>query len=136
MSKNLEINILLDIYGCLLTKKQFNIMDLYYNEDLSLGEIAQQCEISRQGVFDAVKKCEHIILEYEEKLGIYANQKEYIRQLKEFRQQALDIFEECKKINLSKNIAQKTIVLLENFDNKLEVYDASSYLEQIDGGLE
>ena len=48
MSKNLEICRLLDLYGALLTEKQFDIMDFYYNDDLSLGEIADHYEISRQ----------------------------------------------------------------------------------------
>ena len=55
MSKNLQNSVLLDLYGCLLTDKQNEIMDLYYNDDLSLGEIAAQLDISRQGVHDARK---------------------------------------------------------------------------------
>lgn len=55
MSKNLQNSVLLDLYGCLLTDKQNEIMDLYYNDDLSLGEIAAQLDISRQGVHDAIK---------------------------------------------------------------------------------
>ena len=47
MSKNLQNSVLLDLYGCLLTDKQNEIMDLYYNDDLSLGEIAAQLDISR-----------------------------------------------------------------------------------------
>lgn len=130
MSKNLEMNNLLDLYGCLLTDKQLNIMNMYYNEDLSLGEIAQQFQISRQGVHDAVKRCEEAIEDYEEKLGLYASQKAYVSELKEFKAQALEIFEECKKINLSRHIAEKTIVLLENLDSKLEDYDTSPYLDE------
>ncbi|MDO4943821.1 MAG: YlxM family DNA-binding protein [Ruminococcus sp.] len=133
MSKNLEINNLLDLYGCLLTEKQLSIMDMYYNDDLSLGEIAAQCGISRQGVHDAVKRCEEAILDYESKLGLYANQKAYLSELKEFKAQALDIFNECKRISLSRPIAEKTIVLLENLDSKLEEYDTSGYIENIDG---
>lgn len=133
MSKNLEINNLLDLYGCLLTEKQLSIMDMYYNDDLSLGEIAAQCGISRQGVHDTVKRCEETILDYEEKLGLYANQKAYLGELKEFKAQALDIFNECKRISLSRPIAEKTIVLLENLDSKLDEYDTAAY---IDSGYE
>lgn len=133
MSKNLEINNLLDLYGCLLTEKQLSIMDMYYNDDLSLGEIAAQCGISRQGVHDTVKRCEETILDYEEKLGLYANQKAYLGELKEFKAQALDIFNECKRISLSRPIAEKTIVLLENLDSKLDEYDTATY---IDSGYE
>ena len=56
MDKKVEISILLQIYGKLLTKKQQDVMNLYYNEDLSLSEIAEIYKISRQGVNDLIKK--------------------------------------------------------------------------------
>ncbi|WP_294409302.1 YlxM family DNA-binding protein [uncultured Ruminococcus sp.] len=130
MSKNLEMNNLLDLYGCLLTEKQSDIMNMYYNDDLSLGEIAEQYGISRQGVHDTVKRCEEAIEDYEEKLGLYASQKAYVSELEEFKAQALDIFNECKRISLSRPIAEKTIVLLENLDSKLEDYDTSVYMNE------
>ena len=49
MNKDLNMSILLDLYGELLTEKQRDVLELYYNDDLSLAEIAQQYEISRQG---------------------------------------------------------------------------------------
>ena len=61
MAKNLEICSLLDFYGNMLTEKQFDIMDLYYNDDLSLGEIGDRLGISRQGVHDAVKRVEEVL---------------------------------------------------------------------------
>ncbi len=134
MAKSFEMYILLDLYGRLLTDKQYNIMDLYYNDDLSLGEIAAECSISRQGVHDAVKHCEKALTEYEEKLGLLKAQKEYVAQLHEFKAQALDIFNECKRINLSRPIAEKTIVLLENLDSKLAEYDTEELIEQAEKG--
>ena len=70
MSKNLDMCRLLDLYGGLLTEKQFDIMDLYYNDDLSLGEIADHYDISRQGVHDAIKRGDEALAEYEAKLGL------------------------------------------------------------------
>lgn len=69
MPKDLSVSLLLDIYGPVLTQKQREAAELYYNEDLSLGEIAENCGISRQGVRDSIKRGEGILFELEEKLG-------------------------------------------------------------------
>ena len=68
MEKNVEVSMLLEIYGKLLTEKQYRVIDYYYNEDLSLSEIAENEEITRQGVRDIIKKGEKKLFEYEEKL--------------------------------------------------------------------
>ena len=68
MDKKVEVSILLEIYGKLLTEKQYQIIDYYYNQDLSLSEIAENEEITRQGVRDIIKKGEKKLFEYEEKL--------------------------------------------------------------------
>ncbi len=70
MSKNLEMNLLLDFYGQLLTKKQRDVMELYYYEDLSLAEISEYENITRQGVHDSLKRAELILKDYEDKLGL------------------------------------------------------------------
>lgn len=70
MAKDLSVTILLDVYGQLLTEKQCFAIDMYYNEDLSLAEIAEEIEISRQGVRDSIKQGEKHLLEYENQLGI------------------------------------------------------------------
>ncbi|MBP3361809.1 MAG: YlxM family DNA-binding protein [Clostridia bacterium] len=70
MSKNLNVSILMDFYGQLLTPKQLEALDFYYNEDLSLGEIADEMKISRQGVRDFIKRGEKQLDELEEKLGL------------------------------------------------------------------
>ncbi len=76
MAKDLSIVPLLDIYGGALTDKQRNVMELYYNEDLSLSEIAEHEGITRQGVRDCVKRAEALLLEMEEQLKFA----EFIRQ--------------------------------------------------------
>ena len=68
MEKKVEISMLLQIYGELLTKKQYKVIDYYYNEDLSLSEIAENDSITRQAVRDIIKKGERKLFEYEEKL--------------------------------------------------------------------
>ena len=70
MDKKVEISMLCEIYGKLLTEKQYQVISDYYNEDLSLSEIAENNNISRQGVRDIIKKGESKLFEYEEKLQI------------------------------------------------------------------
>ncbi|MBQ7876334.1 MAG: YlxM family DNA-binding protein [Clostridia bacterium] len=75
MEKNLRYSALLSIYGALLTEKQLDTMEYYYDEDLSLGEIAENTGISRQGVRDFIKRGEELLDLYEEKLGLYEKTK-------------------------------------------------------------
>lgn len=70
MAKDLNVTILLDVYGQLLTEKQRDAVDMYYNEDLSLAEIADEIEISRQGVLASIKQGEKHLAEFEEALGV------------------------------------------------------------------
>ena len=68
MDNKIEISMLWQIYGKLLTEKQYEIIDYYYNNDLSLSEIAENENITRQAVRDIIKKGERKLFEYEEKL--------------------------------------------------------------------
>lgn len=68
--KNLNIGYLLDFYGDVLTERRRDALDFYYNDDMSLSEIAEEMGISRQGVRDLIKKAEEELLFYEEKLGL------------------------------------------------------------------
>ena len=70
--KPLEMSLLFDFYGETLTDKQRELFELYYNEDLSLAEIAEHAGITRQGVRDSIKRAEHALREMEEKLGLVA----------------------------------------------------------------
>jgi len=65
----LQMTLLFDYYGDLLSEKQKNHFDLYYNQDLSLAEIAEEAGISRQGVHDSLSKAEQALREFEAKLG-------------------------------------------------------------------
>jgi hypothetical protein len=70
VEKTVQISILLETYKSLLTEKQSQMLDDYYNNDLSLSEIAENEGITRQAVRDNLKKGESKLFEYEEKLGI------------------------------------------------------------------
>jgi len=66
------MNMLYDFYGQLLTDRQKSFMELYYGQNLSLGEIAEEFAVSRQAVYDTLKRAEQVLSQYEEKLGLVA----------------------------------------------------------------
>lgn len=111
MEDKVKISILLEIYGNLLTNKQKNLLDDYYNNDLSLSEIAENNEITRQAVRDILKKGEKKLFEYEEKLGIM--KKNSIQE-----EQIAMILSEIAKIN-SKDSDKEIARVLEDVKNRL-----------------
>ena len=86
-------SMLLDFYGELLTDKQRECFDLHYNEDLSLSEIADQLGISRQGVWDNIRRAEASMQEIEEKTGLIRRFEGTRRTLEAIRKQAEEIRE-------------------------------------------
>ena len=68
--KSYTVGMLLDFYGELLPSRQRQVADLYYNDDLSLSEVAEECGITRQGVRDSLKKAEEQLRSFEERLGL------------------------------------------------------------------
>lgn len=71
LEKNNYINSLFEFYEPLLTKKQANYIELYYADDYSLGEIAEEYNVSRQAVYDNIRRSEKILQAYEDKLNLY-----------------------------------------------------------------
>lgn len=94
MEKNIEVSLLLDFYGELLKPGVRQTIDLYYNDDLSLSEVAQQCGITRQGVRDSVKRGEARLYEFESKLGLMQRFRQVESGLDEIASLALQIAEE------------------------------------------
>ena len=114
MEKNVKISMLLDTYGKLLTEKQYKLLDDYYNNDLSLSEIAENEEITRQAVRDNLKKGENNLFEYEEKLGfmkkILEQEEKITKVLSEIEKLEANI--EDKKINKNLQEVKKTLSCL------------------------
>ncbi|CDQ40143.1 putative DNA-binding protein [Virgibacillus salexigens] len=71
LEKTTRMNYLFDFYQALLTPKQRNYMEMYYLEDYSLGEISEVFHVSRQAVYDNIRRTEHMLETYEEKLLLY-----------------------------------------------------------------
>ncbi|MCT1904166.1 putative DNA-binding protein [Oceanobacillus sojae] len=72
LEKTNRINYLFDFYQALLTPKQRSYMEMYYLEDYSLGEISELFEVSRQAVYDNIKRTEKMLESYEDKLHLFS----------------------------------------------------------------
>nr|WP_214826942.1 putative DNA-binding protein [Exiguobacterium algae] len=105
LEKTNRMNYLIDFYQALLTPKQRNYMSLYYLDDYSLGEIAEEFEVSRQAVYDNIKRTETMLEQYEEKLGLFEKFEE--------RQQLLQTLK--RQVELTDDVSA-TISALENLE--------------------
>ncbi|BDF58483.1 hypothetical protein CE91St36_13000 [Christensenellaceae bacterium] len=72
--KDLGLSLYYDFYGSFLTDKQAKVFELYYNDDYSLAEIAQECGVTRQGVLDTLKRAQAKLEDMEQKLGLVKKQ--------------------------------------------------------------
>lgn len=102
--KNLTMTVLFDFYGEILTEKQKQVIDLYYNDDLSLAEIAEQAQITRQGVRDCIKRAEATMSFMEEKLGLARKFGVAHRSIEEIRADAAAIAEINERFCFSRDI--------------------------------
>ena len=116
LENSVKISILLEIYGKLLTPKQFELLDDYYNNDLSLAEIAENENITRQAVRDNLKKGEKKLFEYEDKLKIM---KKNVDQ----EEQIANILSEINTLN-SNSTDTEVAIVLEDVKNKLSCLTA------------
>ncbi len=85
MEKTVLIGHLYDFYGQLLTSKQRKIVNLYYFENLSLGEIGEGLSISRQAVYDHLHRAEKVLQEYEERMGLVKRDRKLKKGLEKLR---------------------------------------------------
>lgn len=109
MAKDLQVALLLDYYGALLTDKQRDFISLYYDEDLSLSEIAENEGITRQGVRDSIKRAETLLFEMEEKLGFAKRLENLDEGLKKITAYASEISKVNMETSLSREISDLTV---------------------------
>lgn len=112
MGKDLNISILLDFYGQLLTDRQAEALEYYYNDDLSLAEIADIWGISRQGVRDFLKRGEKQLEEFEEKLGLakrFQSVKADVEEISALAKKLENNYGEAKELLALKKLADKVI---------------------------
>ncbi|HCC01856.1 MAG TPA: DNA-binding protein [Ruminococcaceae bacterium] len=112
MAKNLEISLLLDYYSSMLTKKQREVISCYYNDDLSLSEIAQNEGITRQGVRDSIKRGEAQLIEMEKNLGILRKSRQRAAAYAQIRQYAEHIRDYNSRFVYDKSITEQIEKLL------------------------
>lgn len=72
MEKTLQMSLLFDFYGPLLTDRQQDVFQMYFHDDLSLAEIGEELGVSRQAIYDIIKRAGAILQEFEEKLNLVA----------------------------------------------------------------
>lgn len=114
MEKHVEISMLCQIYGKLLTEKQYELINDYYNNDLSLSEIAENNDITRQAVRDIIKKGENKLFEFEEKLLFMKRMLDQEKQIQEILVELSKIEETSsdKKIEKILNNIRKELICL------------------------
>ena len=118
--KDLNIALLFDFYGEMLTEKQKDVIDLYYNEDLSLAEIAEHEGISRQGVRDNIKRGEAYLLELEEKLRFaenYQNLRSMLSSIDELAEGIYTVNEKYVDDNRIKQLSLEIRTMIEIYNN-------------------
>ena len=119
--KNLGISVLLDHYGAMLTDKQRDVIDLYYNQDLSLAEIAEHEGISRQGVRDNIKRGEAFLLEMEEKLHLAQKMGDLLEVIETVNQLCDEIERENRAVR-SAGIRRRTAAIRQMLSGCIDEY--------------
>lgn len=119
VSKDMSIAFLLDFYKEFLTEKQADVIDLYYNEDLSLAEISEHLGITRQGVRDNIKRGEAVLLDMEQKIGIANRYKLTLGTLESVLKKVNEIEEIADRAGLT-NIMNETKKMKEQLEGVMD----------------
>ena len=104
--ESLKRTMLFDFYGEMLTDKQREYYDLHYNEDLSLYEIAEQRGVSRQAVWDIIRRAEAVMQGIEEKTGFIARAERRRQTIEEICALARDLPDSAQKREILQKLAE------------------------------
>lgn len=113
IEKMIEIGLMFEQYKELLTDKQREIVSLYYEEDYSLGEISENLNVSRQGIYDTLKRSEKILRDYEDKLKLVSKLQEQEEFVKLVENKIVDIKQDLLQNRDCANLIPK----LENIED-------------------
>ena len=114
MGNRFALSMLLDIYSELLTEKQRDIMNLYYNEDYSLAEISEINNTSRQAIHDNIKRCNKLLNTYEEKLNLLKLQEDMKKKDKVLLKKLGEIKEISDNIDVNKKISDLMKIIVDH----------------------
>lgn len=121
VNKLVEIGILFDFYGKLLSDTQYASIKLYYILDLSLAEIGEELSITRQGVFDAIKRGEQKLYDYEENLQLvdkFTSNHNNIREIINLSKEIIEDIDTIKDLSIKENIKDK-VLFIEKISNNI-----------------
>lgn len=118
-SDRARMALLLDCYGKILTEKQFTAMDLYFQDDLTLSEISEQTGITRQGVWDNIKRGEKLLLSMEENLHVVEKLSDINEKISGASESLREIKDYARRKFLPSEIIKDLEKILSDFDSIL-----------------
>ena len=110
--ETLQMTMMFDFFGDLLTEKQREYFDLYHNEDLSLSEIAERAGITRQGVYDIISRAEKALAEMEQKTGVVKRWRETMAELDQAETMARELLTLSGSDGRSAGLASELVLKL------------------------
>lgn len=131
MEKNVEISMLCQIYGKVLTEKQYEVLNDYYNNDLSLSEIAENNNITRQAVRDIIKKGENKLYELEERIGFMNKILEEEKVLANIQEHLTEVLNRLNQIEETANCKNKKDLLEKSHKIKNDIQLIEKQIKQI-----
>jgi len=117
MEQRLRVSLLLQLYGAFLTERQRTALELHYDQDFSLAEVAELSGISRQGVYDAIHRGENLLEDAEKRLGL-------LGRVLDIRQRLTALDEAVESIPQTEQSAQALRIVKAQLKDWMDVWEA------------